>query len=175
MLTVYRRLLRLYPLSHREVFGDEMLAVYCELLAENKDRKLIPRTLFFAREMAGLVNGALLEHLKALLGVDARLSLSTRRFAMRNGFRFPKSTAVLMMIILAGIALAIEKARVIQASYSNGNAPVVPLEAAHFTFFPTVALLLVIFYALGLAGWGILFALRRSGVHRLDDISISRK
>ena len=66
---------------------------------------------------------------------------------MRSGFRFPKSTAVLMMIILAGIVLALEKARMIQASFSNGNAPLVPMEAAHLTFFPTLALLLVIFYA----------------------------
>ncbi len=45
---------------------------------------------------------------------------------MRSEFRFPKSTPVLMMIILAGIVLALEKARVIQASFSNGNPPVVP-------------------------------------------------
>jgi len=75
-----------------------------------------------------------------------------------------------MMIVLAGIALAIEKARVIQAVYSHGNPPLVPLEAARFTFFPTLVLLLVIFYAFGLVGWAILFALHRSGVHRLADI-----
>ncbi len=89
---------------------------------------------------------------------------------MRNEFRFPKATAVLMMIILAGIVLALEKARMIQTSFSDGN-PVVPMEAAHFTFFPTLVLLLMIFYAAGLVGWAILFALRRSGVHRLAEMS----
>ena len=94
---------------------------------------------------------------------------------MQNGFRFPKSTAVLMTIILAGIILALEKARVIQASFSNGNRPLVPMEAAHLTFFPTLVLLMAIFYAVGLVGWAILFALRRSGVHRLDVLTGSSK
>lgn len=80
-----------------------------------------------------------------------------------------------MMIILAGIVLALEKARVIQASFSNGHPPVVPMEASHLTFFPTLVLLMVIFYAGGLAGWAILFALRRSGVHRLDDLAGSAR
>ena len=89
---------------------------------------------------------------------------------MRSQFRFPTATAVLMMIILAGTIVAIEKARAIQALYSNGH-PIVPLEAARFTFFPTVAFLLVFFYAAGAIGWVILFALHRSGVHRLADMS----
>jgi hypothetical protein len=34
-----------------------------------------------------------------------------------------------------------------------------------------VALLLVFFYAAGAVGWAILFALHRSGVHRLADVA----
>jgi phosphatidylserine synthase len=45
------------------------------------------------------------------------------------------------------------------------------MEAAHFTFMPTLALLTVTFYLLGALGWAILFALRRSGIHRLADLS----
>ena len=170
MLTVYRKLLRLYPAEHREQFGEEMLAVLLDVRAEDVNRKLIARGKLYIREIAGLMSGALREHLRTLLDAHVGLSLSNGRFAMRNGFRFPKATAVLMMIILAGIAVAIEKARVIQAVYSHGNPPLVPLEAARFTFFPTLVLLLVIFYAFGLVGWAILFALHRSGVHRLADI-----
>ena len=133
-------------------------------------KELLARIAFFIREIAGLINGALREHLRAVFGVHQGLLIPARRFTMRNEFRFPKSTAVLMMIILAGIILALEKARLIQASYAEGN-PVVPMEASHLTFFPTLALLLAIFYAAGLVGWAILFALRRSGVHRLADIS----
>jgi len=55
------------------------------------------------------------------------------------------------------------------------NPPLVPMEAAHLTFFPMVALLLVIFYAAGLVGWAILFALHRSGVRRLADMTAEQK
>jgi hypothetical protein len=129
------------------------------------------RAAFFIREASGLLAGALREHLRILNGSQKWLTFPARRFTVRSQFRFPKATAVLMMIILAGIVLAIEKARVIQISYSHGNPPVVPLEASHFTFFPAVALLLAIFYAAGAIGWVILFALHRSGVHRLADMA----
>ena len=95
MLAFYQNLLRLYPGQYRRQFGNEMLTVFREVWAENKGRRLIPQAVFYAREIAGLVLGAALEHLHALAGVDARLSLSTRRLAMRNGFRFPKSTELL--------------------------------------------------------------------------------
>jgi hypothetical protein len=170
MLTAYQHLLRLYPKTYRKQFGDEMFAVFEDVRSEINHKGALARIAFFIREIAGLINGALREHLRTVFGVHQGLSIPTRRFTVRNEFRFPKSTAVLMMIILAGIVLALEKARVIQASYSDGN-PVVPMEASHLTFFPTLALLLVIFYATGVAGWAILFALRRSGVHRLADIS----
>jgi hypothetical protein len=94
---------------------------------------------------------------------------------VRSEFRFPKATAILMTIILAGIVMAIEKARAIVVSFSHLNPPVVPLETARFTFFPTVAFLLIVCYLAGLAGWAILFALHRSGVHRLDSIAAERE
>ncbi len=175
MPTLYQQLLRLYPMEHRQRFADEMCDVFEDAQAEIRNKAIVVRSLFYAREMVGLTKGALREHLRTLFPGHANLSFSPRRLTMRSGFRFPKSTAVLMMIILAGIVLALEKARVIQASFSNGNAPVVPMEAAHLTFFPTLALLLVIFYAGGLVGWAILFALRRSGVHRLDALDGAQK
>lgn len=173
MLSVYRLLLELYPLEYRQQFGEEMVDVFQTVRREKENKGLVEQGAFCVREIAGMVSGAVRERLRSI-GAESGLSLYTRRFDMRDGFRFPKATAILMMIILAGIALAIEKARAIQAAYSNGN-PIVPLEAAHLTFFPTVVLLLVIFYAVGLAGWGILFALRRSGVHRLDEMAAERK
>ena len=99
-------------------------------------------------KFSGLIKGAVLEHLREALSRKCKdYRLSRRRFTMRNEFRFPKATAVLMMIILGGIVLALEKARTIQASFSGGNPLLVPMEAAHLTFFPTLVLLLVIFYA----------------------------
>ncbi len=175
MTSLYQRLLRLYPAEHRRLFSDEMCDVFEDARADIGRGPAIACGTFYAREFSGLIKGAVLEHLRELFPGNAKISLSRRRFTMRNEFRFPKATAVLMMIILGGIVLALEKARTIQASFSGGNPLLVPMEAAHLTFFPTLVLLLVIFYAGGLVGWAILFALRRSGVHRLDALGGAQK
>ena len=94
---------------------------------------------------------------------------------MQREFRFPKSTAVLMAIILAGVVLAIEKGKAIQASLPQVNPQIGPIQPAQHSFLPTVALVFAFFYAAGLIGWAILFALRRSGVHRLADMSAEQK
>jgi len=94
---------------------------------------------------------------------------------MRNGFRFPKSTPVLMTIILAGLVLAIEKGKAIQASLPAVNPQIGPIQPEHHTFLPLIALAFAFFYVAGALGWAILFALRRSGVHRLADMSAQQK
>ncbi len=175
MLTVYQHLLRLYPAAHRQQFGDEMLEVFREVWAENETKMLMPRTLFWVHEVAGLVRGAAAEHLRTLIGAEIGISLTTRRFTMRNGFRFPKATAVLMALILAGVVLAIQKGEAISASLPNVNPQIGPIQPVHSTLLPPIALFLAFFYAAGLIGWAILFALRRSGVHRLAEMSGQQK
>jgi len=90
---------------------------------------------------------------------------------MRSGFRFPKITAFLMTVILAGVVLAIQRADAIRASVSDLNPPVVTIQPAHQTFLPTFALMFLGVYLAGALGWAVLFALRRSGVHRLSRMS----
>lgn len=87
---------------------------------------------------------------------------------MRTEFRFPKTTAVLMTIILAGVVLAIEKGEGIVASLTNVNPALGPIQSPHFDFVPAVIFMFAFVYAAAVAGWAILFALRRSGVHRLE-------
>jgi len=94
---------------------------------------------------------------------------------MRNEFRFPKTTAVLMTIILAGVVLAIQRGEAIQGSLPYANPPVGPIHPVHSALLPGVLFGLAFFYAAGLIGWAILFALRRSGVHRLDETSVQPK
>jgi hypothetical protein len=96
---------------------------------------------------------------------------SNRRFTMRTEFRFPKATAVLMMIILAGVVLAIRRGEAIQRSLPYANPPVGPIHPVPSTLLPGVVIGLALFYAAGMIGWAILFALGRSGVHRLDETS----
>jgi len=88
---------------------------------------------------------------------------------MRSEFRFPKITVTLMTIILAGVVLAIEKATAIQASVPDSYQHVGPIQPAHFTFLPTILVIMGGACLAGAIGWAILFALHRSGVQRLAD------
>ena len=89
---------------------------------------------------------------------------------MRSQFRFPKTTAFLMTVILAGVVLAIEKAEAIRASVPDVNPHVGPIQPAHLTILATMVLMFLVVYIAGAVGWVVLFALRRSGVHRLSEL-----
>lgn len=173
MLTVYRKLLRLYPAEHRELFGEEMLAVLLEENEENATRKLLARGRFLMRETAGLLIGAIREHFRMLTQIQDELSFVTGRFGMHNGFRFPKSTIVFMTLILAGVVVAIKRGEEIAISVPRDIGPIAPIhiQPVHSVLLAGIPLFLAFFYAAGLIGWAILFALRRSGVHRMADIS----
>jgi len=173
MLIVYRSLLRLYPAEHRKVFGEEMLAVLREEKDGNADKGWFTRARFFAREIAGLMTGALREHSRVLFEIKGELSLATGRFAMRNGFRFPKTTIVFMTLILGGVLTAIKKGEDIATSVPHNVGPVAQLhiQPVHSILLGGMPLFFAFFYAAGLVGWAIMFALGRSGVHRLADVS----
>jgi len=174
VLSVYRKLLALYPAEYRQQFAEEMLDVFLDVRAEKKHTGLVEQGAFCAREIAGLFAGALRERLRSI-GERSGLSLCTRRFGMRDGCRFPKATAVLMTIILAGVMLAIKKGEDISHSLADVSPPIGPIQPGHSTLLPPIPILLAAFYVLGLAGWIILFVLRRSGVHRLDNLAGERK
>jgi hypothetical protein len=168
-ISVYRNLLRLYPAAHRERFGEEMAAVFGEAQAARASESPWNRSVFLAREAAGILRAALQEHWRALGGDSVELWFPTRRFTMHNQFRFPKTTAVLMTIILAGVVLAIKEGETISSSHVNP--PIGPLPPTHSVLLGGIFLTLAFFYAAGLIGWAILFAMRRSGVHRLAETS----
>jgi hypothetical protein len=173
MLRLYRGLLRLYPAAHRAEFEDEM----CEVLADRESecgQGLREHAAFFVREACGILGGAAQEHFRAL-GVHAWIPYTERSFGMRNGFRFPKSTPALMAIILAGVVLAIRKGEAIGASLPQVNPPLGPIRPEHLSFLPPLLLAFGLFYAAGLAGWAVLFLLRRSGVHRLAGIASEQR
>ena len=83
---------------------------------------------------------------------------------MRPEFRFPRSAVFLMSIIFVGVILAMEKANTIQVKYAAGAGSIWPSLPwfLGLTFLLTSATVMVI--------WGILFALGRTGVHRLANI-----
>ena len=94
---------------------------------------------------------------------------------MHTEFRFPKATAVLMAIILAGVMVAIKEGEAIVASVPHVNQPVGTIHPVHSVLLGGIVLGLAFFYAAGMIGWAILFAMRRSGVHRLTEISAGPK
>lgn len=171
MLALYRSLLRLYPAPYRQTFAEEMIAVFRDVDAEAHQKGIAATAKFYLREISGLFRGAIAEHARRVLGSHIPFLLSTRRFTMRSGFRFPKSTSFLMTVILAGIVLAIQKAEAIRAALPDDIAPAGPMWAPHVGILTTIALTFLAVYIAGAVGWVILFALRRSGVHRLSQMS----
>jgi hypothetical protein len=163
MLRVYRSLLYLYPADYRHEFGDEMECVFLQAEADVAGRARLSRASFRIREVSGLLSGAVQGHLRRLFGFHESHPL--RRLNMRPQFRFPRSTVFMMFVILAGVLLAIEKAKTIQLKYGPQEVMAIWNSLPWFLFlFPAMACAVVA------AGWGILFALRRSGMHRLANV-----
>jgi len=163
MLNLYRCLLYLYPRFYRRQFGGEMITVFGELQAAGRADRITTRIWFFAREITGVVSGALHQHMVAVFGPQAWDP--PRRFKMRSDFRFPRSTVLLMLVILAGVLLSIREAKDIATTYGDQGGISVwsAWPAFTATVFATVAAVAVI-------GWAILFAIKRSGVHRLSNV-----
>jgi hypothetical protein len=174
MPSFYQSLMRLYPATHRQQFGEEMLSVFHDVRAELADKGIFFRTRFYIRETAGLLKGALHERLHGFFGAQFDLESSMRRFTMQKEFRFPKATAVLMTIILLGVLSAIKRGEDIAYSLPQISEPVAPIHPVHSGLLPPIPVFFACFYAVGLVGWAILFALRRSGVHRLANMSGDR-
>jgi hypothetical protein len=168
MLRLYEHLLRLYPASYRQQFEDEMVTLFHELRCENRINTRVRRGIFYVREIAGVLLGSARERCRVLRGKD--VGLFEGGFMMRDGFRFPKTTAVLMTLILAGIVVAIQKGEAIQASLPASNPQIGPIQP-HPAMLASIVSFLLIFYAAGSIGWIILLALRKIGVHRLDESS----
>lgn len=90
---------------------------------------------------------------------------------MKSEFRFPKATVGLMLAILAAVMLAIEKAKAISASIPRANPPVPPIHSVEATIVETLLGTLIWAITAGAIGWGILYALRRTGVQQLSEMN----
>lgn len=168
-LNLYRHALRLYPAQHRSEFGEEMLAIFRKLHDETAAQRWPRRIRFYVREGTGIIAGAAREHWRVMGGDEFSRLFSTRRFTMHTEFRFPKATAVLMTLILGGVILAIQKGEAISASLRGAvEPPIGPIHPVHSVLVGGTLLGFLFFYAAGLIGWTVLFAMRRSGLHRLD-------
>ncbi|HKH97624.1 MAG TPA: hypothetical protein VJ999_00835 [Candidatus Sulfotelmatobacter sp.] len=164
MLTLYRCLLYLYPAIYRREFGEEMTSVFLQAQLAVRNGNLAARVSFCAREIPGLLSGAMLERFHKTTG--SYDSMAFRGFNVRPEFQFPRFTVFLMLVILAGVVLSLEKARGIQMKYGAG--------ASLMSVWPALpwalALMLLIVSATVVLVLGLLFALRRTGVHRFANL-----
>ena len=156
VLTVYCWLLCLYPESYRDQFGEEMTCVFRDA------RSAVPPALtakasFYGRELFGLLSGALWAHFDRMFS----LGIPFRRFDMQPQFRFPRSTVFLMLVIFAGVLLAIAKA---------GSVAGDTLGSAWPSLVSVLVFMLLSMCAAAEVVLGILHTLRRSGVHRLENV-----
>jgi hypothetical protein len=157
VITVYCWLLCLYPGSYRHELGEEMTSVFCQ--ARSELPPVLPvKIRFYGREFCGLVSGALYAHFDCLLGP----AIPFRRFDMQPQFRFPRSTVLLMLVILAGVVLTIAEASSV-AGDTLGSAWRTLVSALFFVLLSTCTVAAVV--------WGILHIRRRSGVHRLENVN----
>jgi len=171
MLLFYRFLVRLYPAACRGEYGEEMLAVLSEMLTENRDKSALAQIVSGGREITGLLCGALREHVREMTASSCGKKFLRRSFTMRTDFRFPKATVTLMAVILLAVFLAIQKGKDIQASVPYDNPQVGHIQATQQpALLPTLLFVLAAAGVTGALGWAILFALRRSGSHRLSDV-----
>ena len=173
MLPFYRALLRIYPAAYRCEFGGEMMEVLSEVQGEIRQKNAMTRIFFAMREAGGLLRGALREHLRSVTGSYDNGFFSLRRFAMKSEFRFPKATVGLMMVILAAVIMAIEKARAISLSWPHVNPPLGPFQSMGAAVARAMLGVLVWAIMSGAIGWGILYALRRTGVQQLSEMNPS--
>lgn len=171
MPVLFRSLLFLYPAAYRTEFADEMLSVLTDRRADLDDR-LFPRMLFFARESAGLLLGALREHLRNAYG-SHEFPIPERRLIMRSEFRFPKSTVTLMLVILAAVVYTIEKAKSLQQVLPSSSPALGPIAPTHVAVIPSFFAGLAVVLSCAALGWLIVFAFRRSGLHRLSNLDTS--
>jgi hypothetical protein len=155
-LTVYRWMLCLYPGSYRHEFAEEMTSVFREARSALPPA-LAAKSSFYRREFCGLLSGALCAHFDRLFGP----AIPFRRFDMQPQFRFPRSTVLLMLVIFAGTVLTIAKASSIAGARPGSVWP---------SFVSVVALMLVTMCTAAAVVVGILHALRRSGVYRLENV-----
>jgi len=160
LLTVYCWLLGMYPRSYRDEFGEEMTSVFRDARSE-RPPALGPRISFYRREFCGLLSGALYAHFDRLFGPG----IPFRRFYMQPQFRFPRSTVFLMLAIFAGVLLTIAEASSVAGDTSG---------AAWRTSVIVFGFMLLTMWTAAAVVWGILHSLRRSGVHRLENVAGSR-
>lgn len=171
MQALYRRLLRLYPAGFRGAFGEEMACVFAEAEAAARQAGVAYRCKFYAREIAGMLGGALVEQAAA-----GGLNLESRRFAViskRNGFRFPAAGITFMVVTLGLVLWAIRNAQTIANSLASKTyvfqGRTYSYETSDLGLAPSFGIIFALTLAVTVAVLAVRHVMRRSGAQRLED------
>jgi len=154
--TVYCWLLCLYPGSYRDEFGAEMTSVFRAARSELPPA-LPAKISFYQREFCGLLSGAMRARFDHLFGP----AIPFGRFSMQPQFRFPRSTVFLMLVIFAGVVLTIRMASSVAGDKVGSVWP---------SLISVLVFMVLTMCAAAAVVCGILHTLRRSGVHRLENV-----
>ena len=164
---VYRLCLRCYPAAYRLVFANEMLDVFTQARAEAAALGKWHHFRFLVRECRGALGGACFEHSRRVLGPEITSLFPVGRLFMRSAAKFPLPALVFMVLSFFGVVYAIAKAEAVSVSVPQGN-PTLELHPVHLVLPGGILLMWVVACLAGVAGWAVLFALRRSGAERLS-------
>ena len=185
MAPVYEFLLSLYPAADRAAFADEMLAVLRQAEADAARNGVLSRAWFFLHESMGLLGGAARERLHALGEERGWKFLAERGPMFQRERRYPYTSIVFMSLALALIVLTIAKAQgfayyLVQTYTVDGHVVVATRQhwdlgnslfqwPSHWGLLGSIGLFIVLTWLAALVAWAVAHALRRSGVHRLDE------
>jgi hypothetical protein len=77
MVILYRCLLRLYPAAYRREFAKEMICVFCHSDQAARSKRFSARAKVCARQVSGLLAGALRERLRTIFGIYDWISFTS--------------------------------------------------------------------------------------------------
>lgn len=184
-MRTYASLLCLYPRAYRERFADEMLQVFDEVRGVMAREGALSRLSFYLSEFRGLLWGAASEHVRALAAPHGFEFFGKRSLYMQPERRFSKTAIVFMTLVLGVIVLTIVKAQGVAYYVHPVDAGAKGLRPGQLAYQPfgnsladwpshwgllaSIALFFAITWLAAIAAWAIAHAMRRSGVHRLDE------
>ena len=165
MGALYRWLLYLYPEQFRQRFAEEMCWVYAEASASASRAGIARQSLFVAREVCGMVRGAVQERAHRWF----EEGFISRRFAMatiRSRFRFPIAGIGFMVACLGLILTAIRHAQALSYEFAKTT----NYRPDHVSFVQTFGFAFGVTLFCVAVVCVILYATRRMGVQRLSEL-----
>jgi hypothetical protein len=185
-MRAYESMLSLYPRAYRDRFGGEMLQVFDEVRAAMAHENPGARLAFYLSEFRGLLLGAASERIRALGAPHGFEFFGKRSLYMQPERKFPYTSIAFMSLALGIIVLTIVKAQGIayymqqfnlvgkdirpnQLGYVSPFGHSLADWPSHWGLLASIALFFVITWLAAVTAWGVAHALKRSGVHRLDE------